>query len=298
LITPFLHASRTLNTRGYRFTDIIGIDDKVPVEVAEQEMRKSGGLWKERGRVVRSRVHMAYTKELVVDFLPPDAGEPPDKRHTPYTTMNRSRGRGKGPLSSVETVTILPPVLHDLSLFFSAHIVENFLRPLSTCCAPTTLVLRHPDDTALGSHKYLMNLVDELRWPQLRRLVIHNVGAQALPSRPGLNVTVNFAPGIPVKWDAGPIHVARQLRKYERSRLTQILMAIPRSVRVREGAEGLEGTRWTFVGAGRFFGEKYAQDSTDRLRMAVKEWAQREYVGAGWTGDGVEELLSRIELEV
>ena len=277
------------------------MDDRIPVETAEQALRKQGKLWKEDGRVVRSRVHMAYTKEIVVDFLPPDAGDPPGRMTSSYVTgggNTSSTARRQGPLNNVHTVTILPPVLHDLSLYFSAHIVENFLRPLSAACSPSTLVLRHPDDTALGSYKYLMNLVDELRWSQLQHLVIHNVGAQALPSRPGLDVTIYFAPGIPVKWDAGPISVGRQIRKYERSRLTQILMAIPRSVRVREGAEGLEGTRWRFVGAGRFFGDKYAQDSTDRLRMAVKEWAQREYVVAGWTWDGVEELLSRIELEV
>jgi hypothetical protein len=132
-------------------------------------------------------------------------------------------------------------------------------------------------------------------------LTVYNVTSHALPSRPGLEVKIIFAEGAPIKWESGLSkvrHLRRRLEKYEWSRFTQVLMAIPRSVRVRDGLEGLGGTRWTFVGAGRFGEEKYWRESTDRIVARIREWAQREYMAAGWTKDEVEMLIERIEFEV
>jgi hypothetical protein len=294
LITPYLHHTRVLNTGSFTLDTILSLgrdarsiaEGVERAERADGQGRKDGSLWTEKGTITRLRVQMQFVKHIIVDRLPHEAAfEPPSPPPRPPSTT---------PLPSVETVTILPSVLHDLSLYFSAWVSESFLRPLAQICTPHHLILHHPDDTALGSHKHLMNLLDELRWPHLRQLTIHNVGEHALPSRPGLAVTIAFAPGVPVKWDAPALPQTRQLQKYERSRLTQLLMAIPRSVRVREGPESLGGTAWTFVGAGRFFGADHAEDSRARLRLAVKEWAEREYTGAGWTEEGVEELLRRI----
>ena len=286
LVTPFLHQRRRINTGSFTLDKILSTDTSAPIEDLEKRARRGGKLWLEAGAPIRNRIHMQFVEEVIVDSLPPDAVNQPKKRIIVSSTT---------PVPNVRTVTITPEVLHDLSLFFSAHISENFLRPLATACTPAHLVLRHPDDTALGSYKHLMNLVDELRWPQLRKLTLHNIGAHALPSRPGLQVVVHFAEGVPIKWNAGDLPTERRLRKYERSRATQLLMAIPRSAWAKDGVEGLGDMRWTFVHAGRFFGDKHAQESTENLREAVRLWAQREYIGAGWDKTGVDELLSRIE---
>lgn len=59
-----------------------------------------------------------------------------------------------------------------------------------------------------------------------------------------------------------------------------------------------DGTRWTFVGAGRFFeGGKWVEESTGRLQSAVEEWAQREFESAGWSKEDVRILLDRIAFE-
>ena len=289
LITPFLNRTRTLNTGSLTFDTLYKEENGASVEAIEQKAKNDGWLYQRKGAYSRQKIQWTFIKHLIVDKLPQEAAfQPPSKS---YPTPSSP------PLRNVETVTICPGVLHDLSLYFSAWISENFLRPLSNSCQPTTLILIHPNDTALGSYKHLMNLLDELRWPSLTRLVIKNVGAHALPSRPGLDTTITFEDKVPVKWEVkDSIPFERRLEKYEKSRLTQILMAIPRSVRIREGGAGLDDTRWRFVGAARFFGMgEYLEASTERLRDSVRDWAEREYGAAGWHPEEVEELCKRIE---
>lgn len=351
LVSPYLHQKRVLSSTNLSLPAILSATHLKGVKgsatagglaEAEQDARRAGWLFGEKGTGLRARINMVHTRELVVSAIPAqhEMEKIPPKRInfkipmmplSPVAPLSpASRGSrivrrlssfslsrpllssrsnssstedsvGAIPLQHVDTVHILPTAMYDLSQHFSLKLVEQFLRPLSTTCSPTHLILDLPGDSAPGSSKELLSLLDELRWPQLRKLSLVNITDHAIPSRPGLKVDVRFSPSVPHKWTAsGRVSRSRQLQKYERSRLTQIVMAIPRSVRIREGSDGLGGMQWSFTLAGHFFGEdndvkrRLGDESGERLETAVKDWVRREYGGAGWSEDQVEVLLGRI----